>query len=197
MFICGFLFSGVRTVRKASIAVIVAGSAILVLGIAGFIFFLVARLSGFTASLQRFPIPGEAVLELQAGPHTVYWESERLLSIWPGLECSLASVKTGQPVELSGSWMPSRYSAGGHAGVSVFVFDAPGPGSYRFTARDPGVRAEAQTGGLGTLAVAPGGWGEALVTVLGCLLILGGSIAAGVLLILRAVLKGNTAPRTV
>jgi len=184
--------------RKMSIVGVVAGSVILALGIAGFIIFLVARLSAFSATLQRFPIPGEAVLELQAGPHTVYWEPERLLAVWPGLECALESRATGQPVSLSNSWLPSRYAVDGRRGVSVFVFDAPEAGPYRFTVRDPGVRAEAQKGGLGKLAVRPSSWGEILVTVLGCLVILGGSIAAGVLLILRAVLtrRGNGMARS-
>ena len=173
--------------RKMSIVGVVAGSVILALGISGFIVFLVARLSAFSATLQRFPIPGEAVLELQAGPHTVYWEPERLLAVWPGLECALASRATGQPVTLSNSWLPSRYSVDGRRGVSVYVFDAPAPGPYRFTVRDPKA-AEARVGGLGRMAVRPSSWSEILVTVLGCLLILGGSIAAGVLLILRAVL---------
>jgi hypothetical protein len=183
------IVTGARTMRKASIAGIVAGSAILVLGIGGFLVFLLGRLSAFSASLQRVPVPGEAVLELQAGPHTVYWEPDRLLAVWPGLECAIASQATGRPVELSDSWLPSRYSVDGRRGVSVFVFDAPEAGPYRFTARDPGVRAEAQKGGLGHLAIRPSSWGETLVTVLGCLLILGGSIAAGVLLILYSVLR--------
>jgi len=174
--------------RKMSIVGVVAGSVILALGIAGFIIFLVARLSAFSATLQRFPIPGEAVLELQAGPHTVYWEPERLLAVWPGLECALESRATGQPVALSNSWLPSRYSVDGRRGVSVFVFDAPEPGAYRLTVRDSKA-AEAQVGGLGQLAVRPSNWGEILVTVLGCLVILGGSIAAGVLLILYSVLR--------
>jgi hypothetical protein len=184
----GFFCTGARIMRKASIAGIVAGSAILALGIAGFIVFLLARLSAFSATIQRFPIPGEAVLELQAGPHTVYWEPERLLAIWPGLECKLESRATGQPVTLSSNWLPSRYSVDGRRGFAVLVFDAPEPGPYRLAVRDPKA-AEARSGGLGQLAVRPSRWGETLFTVLGCLLILGGSIAAGVLLILYSALR--------
>jgi hypothetical protein len=171
--------------RKAKLAGIVAGSAILALGAAGFVVFLLARLSAFAASLQRFPIPGEAVLELQAGPHTLYWEPGRLLSLWHGLPCTVESCATGKAVEVSTSWMPARYSAGGRRGVAVYVFDAPAPGAYRFTVRDPEGRAKAGE----HLAVRASSWGELLVTALGCLLILGGSIAAGVLLILFSVLR--------
>ncbi len=174
---------------KASIAGIVAGAAIAVLGIAAFVLFLVARLSAFSAALQRFGVPGEAVLKLKAGPHTVYWESKGLRPVWPDFECSIESPSTNRRIELSRSWISSRYSFEGRRGVSVFVFEAPEPGAYRFQVR---ARERQPVEAGGTMAVRPGGWGEVVVTVLGCLLILGGSIAAGVLLILRAALGGRS-----
>jgi hypothetical protein len=173
--------------RGATAAGVGAGIAILAAGVAGFVLFLLARLSAFSASLERFGAPGEAVLDLRAGPHTVYWEGPGLRPAWPGFDCTLVSERAGTRVPLSESWVPSRYSFEGRRGVSVYSFDVRVPGAYRFRAAAPAGKEAPR----GTMAVRRGGWGEIVVTVGGCLLLLGGSIGAGVLLLVRSLVRAS------
>ncbi len=158
------------------------GIAILVLGVSGFLYFLLSRLSGFSDSLQPVQGPGAATLQLQPGGYTVYWEPSGLLAGWPDLECTVRSP-SGKTVPVSETWFNTRYSTGTRRGVSVLQFDAPEAGAYEFRSAYP----QGKTGGAVNLAIGPSSLGDMIVTVLGCLVILGGSIALGVWTILSGV----------
>ena len=159
----------------------VVGGLVIAAGVAGFIAFLLTRLAGFSDALVRVTVPGSGELNLQAGAYTVYWERENLFESWPGLRCALAFKDSGKRIELSETWVTSRYSFAGKRGTSLFRFQAAEPGVYVLSADHP----DGRSGGTTTLAVGPSGMAGIVLTVLGCIGILGGSIAAGVLLIVR------------
>jgi hypothetical protein len=152
----------------------VAGILILAAGVIGFVVFLFARLSAHSDTLQRFSVPGSEELELEPGSYRVYWEAESLFESWPDLECSVA----GGNVPLSETWFNTKYSIEGRRGVSVYSFTIEKRGRYEISARG-------KTKNPVTLAVGPTNWAGMLLTVLGGIAILGGSIACGVFLILK------------
>ena len=164
---------------------VVAGL-VLVGGIAGFVFILIDGLSDLSGSMQQVVVPGQHELTLtEAGSHTVFHEyrsvfgdkvySSRQGGI-SGLRCRLVSKTTDREVQLSPSSMNSTYSMGSRSGVSIFDFNIDAPGDYMFSAQYP----PGQDGPETVMAIGQGFMGRLMMTILGGLGTMFGSMGLAI-----------------
>ena len=131
--------------------------------------------------LARVSVPGEAVVELDAGEQSVYYESaEGSDAAVPGIQVRLVAADgTAIPVGPHGGKV--SYDIGGRGGRSVAGFELEEAGSYRLTATAfGGVPPEA------TLAVGPGVGGRIVRTVVGGLVLAFAGMTIGIVLLVRA-----------
>lgn len=165
----------------------VLGILLILVGVAGFVFFLVSSLSKVFKGLERVTIPGARELTLEPGDYTIYWETEsRFASAASRSDLDISIVSRGGGGSLavpSSGLVAGRYSTmDGRFGRSVGAFSVEEQGVY--------VVAVAAVAGKtlpkGVLAVGPKiGFFGVLKIVLGCLLIVGVSVGGGVALLVR------------
>lgn len=168
----------------------VVGGVIVAAGVVGFVVFLVSRLAGFSQGLVRVVVPGRNEVQLEAGAYTIYWESSGFGG-WPGVQVAVASKSSGRPVAVSRSWVNSNYSIGGKRGVSMYSAEIPEGGVYVVEGAYP----PGKSGGEVTLAMGRSSVLGIVLTVFGCIAILGGSLATGVGLIVTTAIRRNRACR--
>ncbi|MDP6636256.1 MAG: hypothetical protein QGG42_15255 [Phycisphaerae bacterium] len=160
---------------------VVAG-AVLVAGIAGFILFLVGGLSDLSGGLTQMIVPGQHQITLsETGSHTVFHEhrsvvGDKVYSTGPGgisgLRCKLVSKADGREIPLHQGSVSTSYSMGSRSGVSIFDFSIDSPGEYVFSAQYPPGRDGPET----VMAIGHGFVGQLLVTILGGIGIMFGSL---------------------
>jgi hypothetical protein len=117
--------------------------------IAGWVLFaliLWKGLSGMNEGMKQVVVPGSGEITLaKPGSYTIFHEHEsavghRIYSTRrgvPGLECTLRSKATGEPVELKRSFSNTKYSMGGRSGISYLTFTIEQPGVYILSAEYP------------------------------------------------------------
>lgn len=153
----------------------VAAAAILLIGVALGVSFLVPRITGMGDDFIRVVVPGEHEIELtEAGSYTILHEPSGALdgvvyaaNDISGLRVSLVSSTTGAEIRLESSTVSSRYSAGGHTGFSIFGFDVAEPGPYRLIGAYDDGRSDPST----ILAISHGFVRKLLTTILGTIAI--------------------------
>jgi hypothetical protein len=116
---------------------------ILIAGITIFTVLLISGISGMQKGSQRFIVPGtrDVVLSEQ-GKYIIYYEHDSVIdgAIYvtdrniSGLRCTLKNKATGQRIQISDPSVNSRYSFGGHEGVSVLEFTIHKAGTYELNA---------------------------------------------------------------
>lgn len=116
---------------------------ILIAGITIFTVSLISGISGVQKGSQRIIVPGtrDVVLSEQ-GKYIIYYEHNSVIDgeIYvtdrnvSGLRCTLKDKSTGQKIELTDPSVNSRYSFGGHEGVSVLEFAIHKAGTYELNA---------------------------------------------------------------
>jgi len=78
-------------------------------------------------TMQRFPIPGEQTIELAAGDHSLYLETDgRAASV----NCRLLDAESGAPLTLATPSGRTTYTIGSRTGTKVFEVEAPHAGRY-------------------------------------------------------------------
>ncbi len=153
-------------------------------GFTGLWFFLLSGVSTLTEGLIQIVVPGQHELILsETGGYTVFHEYRSVMGNkvysmakgeLSGLQCGLASKATGEVIPLHGSVMNSKYSIGERSGIAVFNFRIYSPGTYVFSAQYPPGNGGPET----VMSVSHGFAKDILVTILGGLGILFGSVGA-------------------
>lgn len=114
-------------------------------GVAAFVFYLLAGISGLTEEMIRVVVPGvHEVLLDRPGEYTVFRESPSAVGNQvydyegplPGLTCRLEGP-AGDEVPVRPARGSMTYSLGGRHGVSVLEFTLRRPGRYTFRAAYP------------------------------------------------------------
>lgn len=149
------------------VAVAAVGGAIawFVLGLGG--------LAGAVDDLARVDVPGSAVVELDDGRQSAYWEGEGPV---PALDIAVEEVD-GPPLEVGPHGGEVSYDVGGRSGQSVAGFTVADAGPHEVTVRGPG----------GTLAVGEGVGSRIVGAVVGGIgLFFGGLLLSGLLILLTA-----------
>lgn len=171
---------------------------VVVVGVAGFAWFLFKNLSGLGESLQQVVVPGRADLELtEPGQYTVFYEyrsvvgnrvysTERDLR---GLRCALAAKESGSRVVLSRASSSSTYTLGGREGVSVFEFRVDQPGTYEFSATYGAGREGPEV----VMAIGHDFTGRLLRAIFGGLGLFFGSLGLGLAIFLVTLIKRSKA----
>jgi hypothetical protein len=126
-------------------------------------------ISGLNNALIRVVVPGASELTLaEAGSYTIYHEYESVIDgrIYSsqsvdGLQVSLTDEAGGVTVPVAPVSGSTRYSLGGHSGVSVLSFDIVRPGKYRLTA----AYGAGRSGATAVLAIGQGFLGRLLLTI--------------------------------
>lgn len=164
----------------------VLGILIIVVGVSGFAFFLVASLSRIFRGLERVEVPGRRELALEPGDYAIYWETDSRFGSAPSRsDLHLAVVPKGGGGGLSVSpsgLLSGRYSTMDRFGVSVASFRVEQKDLHAVTvAAVPGktlpkgcITVGSRIGFLGVLKI-----------VLVSLAILGAGIGGGVALLIR------------
>jgi hypothetical protein len=97
-----------------------------------------ATLPSRIESMPRVVMPGEQIVELEAGDQTAFYEQRSVVDgrvylgseVFYGVTCAIADPD-GQPVTIDASnGTRVTYAIGGHAGSSTFSFHAPVTGAY-------------------------------------------------------------------
>ena len=119
------------------------GLPILLLGLGGAIYFLLGALdSDIDEGLTRTVVPGETLLELEAGQsYSIFVEYQSVIDgqIYSmdqpvsGLDCGVRSLNSGMDVDPQPARGRTQYTIGGRSGQSFLEFVAPESGSYRFS----------------------------------------------------------------
>ncbi|HTL53666.1 MAG TPA: hypothetical protein VL860_13915 [Planctomycetota bacterium] len=116
--------------------------AVVVLGIIGFIVFLVLGISNITGNLTQVEVPGTTTLHLSAtGNYSVFYEEESTFNgktystgRLGAMTCTLKNKVTGAAVPLHRMTMQATYALGGRSGEGILTFDIATPGDYDFSA---------------------------------------------------------------
>jgi hypothetical protein len=103
------------------------------------------------------------------------------------VQVAITSKSTGRAVGVSRAWVNSHYSIGGKRGMSMYSAEIPAPGEYVVEGSYPA----GKSGGEVTLALGRSSVLGIVLTVLGCIAILGGSIGIGVGLIVTTAIRRN------
>jgi hypothetical protein len=127
-------------------------------------------ISGLNNALIRVVVPGTSELTLaEPGSYTIYHEYESVIDgrIYSsqnveGLQVSLTEEAGDLTVPVGPVSGSTRYSLGGHSGVSVLSFDIVRSGRYRLTAGYGAGRG----GATAVLAIAQGFLGRLLLTII-------------------------------
>jgi hypothetical protein len=138
-------------------------------GCAGWI--LWAGISGIGDSVVRVVVPGVATLDLDhSGSYTIFHERRSVIDgrIYAeanvdGLRVTVTREAGGEPVPVTRPTATSRYSIGGHEGVSVLSFEIGEPGRYRLSAAYEDARSHGKT----VLAIEHGFVARLLKTIAG------------------------------
>ena len=125
--------------------------------------------------LHRVTVPGQAVVELEAGKQSVYWEGGGAI---PPLEITVREVD-GPAVEVGPHGGEVTYEVDGRSGTSVAGFEVDDDGRYLVVVGGDGAQ--------GIVAVGPGVGGQIVSAVVGGLAIFfGGLLLCGLVIILTA-----------
>lgn len=125
--------------------------------VAGFVcagYYVAPAIGAMDAHLQRVPIPGSAVIDLEkAGVYEIFYERDGATppTAPVGLNVSVSAEATSTPVHLVRPSYGSTYSISGRSGTVVFVLPIDQPGRYRIATSAPGVQAAVLTVGLGAM----------------------------------------------
>jgi len=125
-------------------------AAVLVLGGGGSVFFGCRHAVDGIRAMDRFVVPGEHDLQLDAGHTTFFYEPESSIDgvsysapeSVTGLSCSLTSP-AGQSIRLDAPGMTQTYDLAGYRGRSQFAADLERAGTYKLRCAydsDPGPR---------------------------------------------------------
>lgn len=150
------------------IAVAAVGGAIawFVLGLGG--------LGGAVDDLARVDVPGSAVVELEEGRQSAYWEGEGAV---PALRIAVREVD-GPPLEVGPHGGEVTYEVDGRAGQSVAGFTVAEAGFHEVTVRGDGGGRLAVGEGVGSRIVG--------VVVGGIALFFGGLLLSGLMILVTA-----------
>lgn len=127
--------------------------------------------------LDRIAVPGQAVVEMDAGDKAMYWEGpgDRI----PPLDIAVRRVD-GPAVEVGPHGGEVTYDVGGHSGTSIAGFEIPADGRYLVVVGG-GPRV------TGIVAFGDGVGGRIVSAVVGGLAIfLGGMLLCGLMIIVTA-----------
>jgi hypothetical protein len=166
-----------------------------VAGIAGFAMLLIDGISAISSGSTQVVVPGKQALTLtETGDYTVFHEYRCVIdgTVYSGhagdasgIECRLTRTSDGQDIKLSPASMHSTYTIGSRAGVSLFEFNIDAPGEYTFEANYPAGRFGPKT----VMAIGQGFVGRLLVTILGGLGILFGSLGLAITIVIVTAIK--------
>lgn len=142
----------------------------LLLGAAGAVAVIWNGISGIGSGLTRIVVPGTAELTFDApGSYTVFHEPESVVdgklysaASVDGLRVAIVAAEGGEKLAVTSPGGSTRYSVGGHSGVSVLAFDIPRAGRYRLVAAYDGGRTTPVT----VLAVGRNFVGRLVLTIL-------------------------------
>lgn len=155
--------------NRAWYLTLIAPLAVCCIGVLAFI-----RLVDNIAGMQRFVVPGEHALTLEARDYRVFAERESTVdgvaysSERISVRCTLD--RDGTPIELQAATGKIQYSLGGYAGRAIFKFTMPAAGTAHMScASDDGKGVLAVGTGIGTSVVA-----AVLTLVLGVIATVGG-----------------------
>jgi hypothetical protein len=165
---------------------------IITFGVAGFATFLITSLTEVFDGLQRVSIPGSRELALKPGEYTIYWDTDSRFASVPSRSDLIVTVVSsgGSNVSVSSpGLMTGRYSTmDGRTGVSIAALTVAEQGPHTVTV----AAAAGKTLPRGGLAVGRSlGFLGILKIVLISLVLLGGSIGAGVALLVRSSARGS------
>lgn len=135
----------------------VLAALLLLAGMAAAGWFVWSGLAGLQNALIRVVVPGSSVLALDLpGTYTIFHEPESTIDgrlyvseNINGLRVGVKEEASGEQITVSAPTVSSRYTLGGHSGVSVLAFDIARSGRYRLDAAYPGGRDEP----VGVLAI--------------------------------------------
>jgi len=162
-----------------------------IIGIAVFVGFLIYNIVGIKDSFQHATVPGTTTINLKdSGKYTVFYEyddeeeKEENNTKVKQLDFTLTSNSTNITIPITKNSGISNYSTNGHGGKSFLEFSIDKPGNYELQAnyKDNGESSF-------TLAIVKDFTKRMLITVLGSIAILFGTIGIGVFIIIRNVSK--------
>lgn len=176
------------------------GLAIIVLltGIALFVMFLMKGIIGFTGGMTQVVVPGSETLDLKKpGKYTIFHEHRSVIegkvyasgAQLADMEIRVIDHASGADLVLSPVMGSSNYSMGGRQGYGVFNFQVAGPGKYELVAEYK----DGHTGPETVLAISGGFVENLVITILGSIGILFGTITVTVLIVVITALKRSKA----
>lgn len=162
---------------------------IFAIGIILFTTFLVYNLVNLSNSIQRVTIPNTTILTLnETGKYTIFYEYNDDVDFKDvkDININLLDKDTNKKLDISKVSFGSNYSFGGHKGKSIFQFNIDKPGLYELST--PNYYGDK---GNITLGIVNEFTSKILITVLGSLGILFGTIVIGFVRIIRSVSKNR------
>jgi hypothetical protein len=167
--------------RRPSPAGYWVGAALILAGVLGAVAWFAVGMVRFSHSvdgLGRVSVPGSAVLALEEGRQSVYYEGPGGEDAdVPPLRLRVAPAGGGAPLDVGPHSGSVSYSMSGHAGRSVAGFGVPRDGRYRVSVDGPEVGAQ--------IAVGPGLGGRIVRAIVGgfAILLLGGIGGSGLIVL--------------
>lgn len=157
----------------------------LVIGFAAMAVILVMSLPKLDDGLKQIVVPGERVLALEPGVHTVFLETHSVVDGRTYVVDNVAGLSVnvvgadGAPVAVTTPTASSTYALGGRAGYAINTFEIERAGDYSVSARYPD-----GDGPTTVIAVGQGFLSLLLVTVFSALAaaLTGGLLAIGVVI---------------
>jgi hypothetical protein len=171
----------------------VVAAAALLAGAVGAGMTIWSGIAGLTNALTRVVVPGTSELTLaEPGSYTIYHEYESVIDgrIYnsqnvDGLQVSLTEEEGGVTVPVAPASASTRYSLGGHSGVSVLSFDIIRPGKYRLIA----AYGAGRSGATAVLAIGQGFLGRLLLTIFAAIGLAFAGFAAALAIVLITFFK--------
>jgi hypothetical protein len=153
----------------------------LLVGIAAFTYMLVINISNLNKSSRSVTIPGKADLLLdKAGKYTIFYEKNHLMKDEfevPAIKCSLVNKSNNELIELKPS-LNSNYSINNRKGKSILKFSIKTPGIYKLSA----LYESGKDSPKANVTIVRGFMSKLLISILGGIVVLGGSIVISVIL---------------
>jgi len=161
------------------------------IGIILFAVFLTYNLMNISNSIQRVTIPSATNLTLnETGKYTIFYEynsGEKLnLEDLEKLDISLIDKNTNEKLNVSSTSYSSGYSFGGHKGKSIFQFNVNKPGVYELSMSSYYSNKSSITIGIVNKFTS-----KILITVLGSMIILFGTIIALIMGITKSITRSR------
>jgi hypothetical protein len=167
-------------------------------GLSLFIMFLLKGILGMTGDMIQVVVPGSRVMELnEPGDYTIFHEYRSVVdgkvyasgAQLANMEIRVIDRASGADLPLSPVMGSSNYSMGGRQGYGVFNFQVSSPGEYEIIAE----YTRGHTGPQTVLAISGGFVEELVITILGSIGILFGTITVTVLIVVITAIKRSKA----